>query len=69
MRLLPEDSLAVGGQLALHTQFLNRGSCLHKFVIADKLVTPLFQVELIPFLNGRLAYLLERRSLTDNGVR
>ena len=66
MRLLTQGSLAAGGLVTLHAQFLDGGS-LHQFVIADKLVTPLLQVELIPFLNNRLACL--GRSLTVNGVR
>jgi len=66
MRLLSKDSLAAGGLVTLHAQFVDGGS-LHEFVIADKLVAPLLQVELVPFLNGRLACL--GRSLTVNGVR
>ena len=63
MRLLTQGSLAARGLVALHAQFLDGGS-LHEFVISDKLVAPLLQVELVSFLNGRLAYL--GRSLTVN---
>ena len=40
MRLLAQGSLAAGGLVNLHTQFLN-GRGLHEFVVTNKLVAPL----------------------------
>ena len=66
MRFLAQGSLAAGRLVTLHPQFLD-GRSLHQLVVTDELVAPLLQVELVPFLNGRLACL--GRSLPVDGVR